>query len=163
MKSAFITFTIYSDGNFTSCENKNRFISKRGSSKSQVVRIKNNLMHYPGQRGWLWTEGKQSCKYCELSLQGPWLWALGTLFQGPDLHLLSTAVLKLCLQEECIYCPWLPVSFFLFTKHCIESTWLLINSFQNKELSRVSLLGFLFCTQYSCCSGVFGKNYLSKK
>lgn len=93
MKNTFITFAVYSDGNCTSCENKNRFLSKTGSSKSQVVRMANNLMHYPGHRddfelgrGRAVAE-KQSCKDCESSLQGPSMWAPGTLLQGSDLHL----------------------------------------------------------------------------
>lgn len=100
MKNTFITFAVYSDGNGTSCENKNRFLSKTGSSKSQVVRMANNLMHYPGHRDdfelgrWAVAE-KQSYKDCEFSLQGPSLWVPGTLLRGPDLHLQPFEVVPL--------------------------------------------------------------------
>lgn len=165
MKNTFITFAVYSDGNGTICENKNRFLSKTGSSKSQVVRMANNLMYYPGhrddfelgQRRW---QRNRAIKIVSSPSGAHPCEHLG-LCSG--VQIFTYSFLKLCLWLEHIYCPWFLVSYCLLTKYCIESPWLLINSFQIEEWSRVSPVGFWSRTQSSCSGVLEIENYLSKK
>lgn len=168
MKNTFITFAVYSDGNGTSCENKNRFLSKTGSSKSQVVRMANNLMHYPGHNTEMtlsWGGGGQWQRNRAVRIVSPPSRAHPCEHLGlcSRVQIYTYSFLKLCLWVEHIYYPWFLVSYCLLTQYCIGSPWLLINSFQIEEWSRVSPVGFRSCTQSSCSGVLEIENYLSKK
>lgn len=129
MKSAFISFTISFGGNFTSCENKNGFVSKQGLRRSQVVRTEENLRNHPGLRGGPGTEGKQGYKHCELFLQDSSIEHLGLLPgtriyylvevvpQGRTYSILDFQSVSFCFRKHCI--DWLfPIPRIICSQFC---------------------------------------------
>lgn len=148
MKSAFITFTIYFGGNFTSCENKNGFVSKQGLRKSQVVRMEQNLRNHPGWRRGPLTEGKQGYKHCELFLQDSSIEHLGLL---PGTRIYIYYLVEVVPQGRTYSLSLISSQFLSVSGNIVSKArdcYLALSNSKNYLQSVLSLsYSFLFCTQ----------------